>query len=151
MKGFFYQDLSFEELEKLVAEMKAYAKSQPPFDPLKAMEHAKQNENVATEMVGGFMRVRGPEAIADCQEYNKCVIVGTHALQLSYYEMNVKQLNGRVGQLTLVDGYKLPLEKELVHGFVDMFFDYTGGRWRLIPDTPAHVAVVIEPLETRAV
>jgi hypothetical protein len=139
----FYKEVSWEELESLVEQMKAKAKADPPFDFLKACKTAQADETVDKEMVGPMLRIHGPDATSACKEYNKYIRLGLHALQLCYYEMDVPQM-GRVGQLTIVDNYKLPLEKELVLGFVDMFFDYKAMNWRPM-ETPAHVAVVVEP------
>lgn len=138
-----YKEISWEELEALVEDMKVKAKTAPAFDFLKACKEAQEDPTIDKEMVGPMLRIHGPEATAACEEFNRFVRLGLHALQLCYYEIDVPEM-GRVGQLTIVDNFKLPLEKELVLGFVDMFFDYKVLNWRPL-ETPAHVAVVIEP------
>ena len=143
----FYEEISsVEELQALANEMVAFAKTQP-FDFQKATDEAKENTKVKSEMVGPMLRVHGDEAIKAVAPYNKYVRVGQHCLQLCYYEMNVEE--GLVGQVTIVDNYKAPLETELVHSLCYLFLDMKRDIHAV--ETPSHVCVAMQAIkdETR--
>ena len=141
-----YKELTFEELENMCKGMVAFAQSQPPFDFLKAVAEAKENEKLDKEMVGPMLRVKGVDSLKATAEYTKFISLGIHALQLSYYEMETPEM-GRVGQMTIVSNYKLPLEGSLVAGFAELFFGDKWGKVKLM-ETPHHVAVGVLPLES---
>lgn len=140
----FHQEVTYDELRDLVKEMIAYAKIQP-FDSVKVAKEAQEIkvQGVKVDPVNeeGLLRVRGERSIDACAKYNKFIRLGHHNLQISYWEMEIPD-TGRVGQLTVVDNYGFPLKNELVHGFVDLFFDYKGS-WHQM-NTPKHVAVVVQ-------
>jgi len=139
-----YQEFDeFEELENMVNGMVAFARSQPPFDYMKAKTDAEASSKVRTEMVGPMLRVAGNDSLDSIKEYTKFVRFMYHALQISYYEMEVPDL-GRVGQLTVVDNYRFPLEEELKLGFIDMFFEWQKNKDDIrMMETPGHVCVAI--------
>lgn len=137
---------SIDELEELVKEMVTFARNQPSFDSEKVAKAAKENKLVQTEMVGPLLRVKGNASLEPIEKYNKFIMIGQHYLQVCYYEMETPKV-GRVGQLTLVDNLKLPIEKELVYGFLSIFFDWNRKNEIRLMETPPHVAVAVQQIK----
>lgn len=141
-----YKQLSFEEFEEVVARMKAFACSQPPLDYEKAIQEGKENPKLSTDEIGPFVCFKGSQSLDAVKDYTKFIRLGYHALQITYFEME-HSTGVRIGQLTIVDNYKLPLGKDIVLSFIDVFFNYKEKNWTIV-ETPPNVAVVLQPVVT---
>lgn len=141
-----YPLVTFEELEALVEDMKAFAKREIPLNYDEIARQATQQPGIKTEQHGALIRVSGDQAVKGVEKYNRFAMVGDHALQLCYYEMMVPEM-GRMGQVTVVDNRHMALEDMLKLGFCEMFLDWDRKDEIKIMPTPPHVLVAIQKVK----
>jgi hypothetical protein len=120
----YYKEVtSAEELEAIVKEMVAFARMQPPFNQGKLIDKLKENDTSIKEYHdGSVIRVRSKEILPELEQYTRLLELASQPIQLCYFEMDVKDI-GRVGQMTIADNIKEPLNDTLIAALTIMFFN----------------------------
>jgi len=142
-----YQAVSYEEFKDIVSNMITYASS-GTFDSVQETANAKKNNQLKVSEVNeaGLVRIRGHELLDVMKPYTKFLLMGEHAFQITYYEMEVPEA-GRFGQLTVVDNQHIEIDEDLVFDMAAEFFpsdepnDFSN--IQIMKETPPHVIVAV--------